>query len=113
MKPVYVPRDPKEKAMQRALMQYFKPYNRQMVVEALKKAGREDLIGWEKDCLITPYERRSANKKTEIGKKDVHKSAKKAENRRESVEKTQRRGAKHPIRGESKPRSGGNRRGSR
>ena len=40
--------------MQRALMHYFKPYNRELVVKALKKAGREDLIGWGPDCLIPP-----------------------------------------------------------
>ncbi|MBR1561270.1 MAG: YgiQ family radical SAM protein [Clostridia bacterium] len=57
MTPVYVPRSPDEKAMQRALMHYFKPYNRQLVLKALKKAGREDLIGWGKECLIAPYER--------------------------------------------------------
>ena len=54
MTPVYVPRDPEEKAMQRALMHYFKPYNRPLVLKALKKAGREDLIGWGRDCLISP-----------------------------------------------------------
>jgi len=58
MTPVYVPRDPKEKAMQRALMHYFKPYNRELVLSALKKAGRQDLIGWGPECLITPYERK-------------------------------------------------------
>ena len=57
MTPVYVPRDPEEKAMQRALMHYFKPYNRPLVLKALKKAGREDLIGWGRECLIPPYER--------------------------------------------------------
>ena len=57
MTPVYVPRDPEEKAMQRALMHYFKPYNRQLVMKALRKAGREDLIGWGQECLIPPYKR--------------------------------------------------------
>lgn len=52
MKPVYVPKDPKEKAMQRALLQYFMPQNRQLVLQALIKAGREDLIGNGPDCLI-------------------------------------------------------------
>ena len=56
MTPVYVPRDPEEKAMQRALMHYFKPYNRRLVLQALKKAGREDLIGWGPECLIPPRE---------------------------------------------------------
>ena len=46
MKPIYVPRDPHEKAMQRALMQYFNPVNHDLVREALKKAGRSDLIGF-------------------------------------------------------------------
>ena len=58
MTPVYVPRDPEEKAMQRALMHYFKPYNRPLVLKALRQAGREDLIGWGGDCLIPPYERK-------------------------------------------------------
>ena len=62
MTEVYVPRDPKEKAMQRALMHYFKPQNRPLVLQALKKAGREDLIGWGGDCLISPIEGRKAAK---------------------------------------------------
>ena len=45
MEPVYVPKDPHEKAMQRALMQYRRPQNRALVEEALRKAGRTDLIG--------------------------------------------------------------------
>lgn len=58
MTPVYVPRDPHEKAMQRALMHYFKPNNRALVLEALKRVGREDLIGWGGDCLVPPYEKK-------------------------------------------------------
>ena len=54
MKPVYVSRDPHEKAMQRALIQYRRPENHALVLEALKKAGREDLIGFGKECLIPP-----------------------------------------------------------
>ncbi len=52
MRPVYVPRDPHEKAMQRALIQYKNPKNYSLVHEALIKAGREDLIGDGKHCLI-------------------------------------------------------------
>lgn len=52
MEKVYVPKSPKEKAMQRALLQYFKPENREIVLEALKKAGRRDLIGTGKNCLV-------------------------------------------------------------
>lgn len=54
MQPVYVPRDPHEKAMQRALIQYRRPENYELVREALVKAGRQDLIGFEKKCLIPP-----------------------------------------------------------
>lgn len=55
MKEVYVPKTPHEKAMQRALIQYRNPKNYRLVEEALKKAGREDLIGFDKECLIRQY----------------------------------------------------------
>ena len=54
MKEVYVAKDPHEKAMQRALLQYFNPKNADLVREALKKAGRHDLIGYGDKCLIMP-----------------------------------------------------------
>ena len=54
MNPVYVCKNPHEKAMQRALIQYRNPKNRDLVEEALKKGGREDLIGYSKNCLIRP-----------------------------------------------------------
>lgn len=54
MKPVYVPKDPHEKAMQRALIQYRDPKNRPLVEEALRKAGRTDLIGYGSKCLLRP-----------------------------------------------------------
>lgn len=53
-KPVYVCRGPHEKAMQRALIQYRNPNNYELVKEALIKGGREDLIGFDKKCLIKP-----------------------------------------------------------
>ncbi|MCI8341926.1 MAG: YgiQ family radical SAM protein [Firmicutes bacterium] len=62
MEPVYVPKSPHEKAMQRALMQYRAPRNYDLVMEALKKAGREDLIGFDKKCLIAPRPRRAEAK---------------------------------------------------
>ena len=52
MKPVYVARTPKERAMQRALMQYKNPRNYDLVYEALKLEHREDLIGNDSKCLI-------------------------------------------------------------
>ena len=52
MEPVYVPTSPKEKAMQRALIQYKNPKNAALVREALVKAGRKDLIGNGADAII-------------------------------------------------------------
>ncbi|MDE7365899.1 MAG: YgiQ family radical SAM protein, partial [Lachnospiraceae bacterium] len=54
MEAVYVPTNPHEKAMQRALIQYRNPKNYDLVEEALQKAGRTDLIGFDKRCLIRP-----------------------------------------------------------
>ena len=54
MKPVYVAKNPHEKAMQRALIQYRDPKNYELVKEALLKTGRTDLIGFGKECLIPP-----------------------------------------------------------
>lgn len=54
LNPVYVAKNPHDKAMQRALMQYFNPKNRALVEEALKRAGRTDLIGTGEKCLIRP-----------------------------------------------------------
>ncbi|MDO4290108.1 MAG: YgiQ family radical SAM protein [Eggerthellaceae bacterium] len=54
MQPVYVPRSPHEKALQRALIQYRNPANRALVEEALRRAGRVDLIGYGEKCLIRP-----------------------------------------------------------
>ena len=54
LKPVYVPRTQKEKTIQRALMQWKRPKNREIVRQTLIEAGREDLIGFGKNCLIRP-----------------------------------------------------------
>ena len=59
MTAVYVPKDPHEKEMQRALIQYRNPANRVLVREALLKAGREDLIGYGPKCLLRPDQTRS------------------------------------------------------
>ena len=54
MEPVYVPRSYEEKRMQRALLQFYRKENAPLVRQALRKAGREDLIGYEKHCLVWP-----------------------------------------------------------
>lgn len=69
MQKVFITDDPHEKAMQRALLQYKKPENYDLVKEALIKEKREDLIGFDKGCLIPP--RKIAGKKT-IGKNNTN-----------------------------------------
>lgn len=69
MKPVYVPKNPHEKAMQRALIQYRDPKNYDLVKEALIKEHREDLIGFGKECLIRP--RKNIGQKTGGHQKDA------------------------------------------
>ncbi len=63
MKQVYVATDYHEKQLQRALLQYNRPQNAPLVREALMKAGRSDLIGYSKDCLVRPAEQRKRNRK--------------------------------------------------
>lgn len=70
MEPVYVAKDPKEKAMQRALIQFQKKENYNFVYEALLKVGRKDLIGFGKDCLIRPKGDNKVAKSTGLSKKN-------------------------------------------
>ena len=92
MSKVFVPRSPEEKAMQRALMQYDRPQNRELVIKALKKAGRSDLIGFGRECLIAPRDI-TGNKKTDVGtQRDSHDSHDKR--RRENAERRGRNGNK-------------------
>ena len=80
---VYVPRDPHEKEIQRALMQYKNPANRALVMEGLRRAGREDLIGYGPKCLIRPDREKPANPgkgknggRMETGRKTAHRKRK-------------------------------------
>ena len=77
MKKVYAPDDYREKLMQRALLQYKRPENRNLVREALIKAGREDLIGFGPECLVKPDMRVGAqNSVSKAPKKNVPSGAK-------------------------------------
>lgn len=76
MEPVYVARNPHEKAMQRALIQYRDPKNYDLVKEALLKAGRSDLIGFDKHCLISPRKITRESKKDKFYRNGGHKKAK-------------------------------------
>ncbi len=74
MTKVYVPKNPHEKAMQRALIQYRLPRNYDLVNEALHKAGRTDLIGFDKHCLIRPKKQEAIRRhKEEKERKPVKK----------------------------------------
>ncbi len=79
MRPVYVPTDPHEKAMQRALIQYRNPKNYFLVHEALTKAGRTDLIGFEKHCLIRPKQGEKQRKEAPKAPKKPSKPTKPAQ----------------------------------
>lgn len=91
MKEVYTPKNPHEKAMQRALMQYRNPANYELVREALYKAGRTDLIGFDKHCLIKPRQLKKdrAAKKGEQDRRKLQSSKNKTPNNR--VRKTENR----------------------
>ena len=75
---VYVPRTAEEKAQQRALLQYFKPENKQIVLSALKKCGRFDLIGNGENCLVSDNTKQSQNRPQKRKKtiRNVHKKKK-------------------------------------
>ena len=64
---VYVPRTPQEKAEQRALLQYYRPENRQTVLATLRKAGRHDLIGTGPNCLVAPDKPTTTTGRTPVG----------------------------------------------
>ena len=82
MEKVYVPKTMEEKAQQRALLQYFKPENRSMVLSTLKKIGRYDLIGTGKNCLISDNREDNKNSRNRNGQKpkktirNIHKKKK-------------------------------------
>lgn len=65
MQEVYVAKDPKDKAMQRALLQYYDPKNKELVAKALHIAGRNDLIGFSDKCLIKPLPNGSYDKRNQ------------------------------------------------
>ncbi len=90
MEPVYTAVNPHEKAMQRALIQYRNPKNYELVSEALHKAGRTDLIGFDKKCLIRPRNIQSSSstqkgasaKKQQTGKMSKAQTSQKQQNRK-------------------------------
>ena len=91
-KPVFVPRSPEEKAMQRALLQFKRPQNFPIVREALRLAGREDLIGTGRNCLVPPEGVKSASEYAQIRRE-----------RKERIERRQQREMKNMRPGKGKP----------
>ena len=88
MEKVYVAKTEHDKALQRALLQYFNPKNQHLVEEALRKAKRADLIGYDKKCLIRPskpaqkpqnrnYSVHSQGKRNTTGRKNTYKGKRK------------------------------------
>ena len=76
MQKVYVPKSPHEKAMQRALIQYRNPELYDLVIEALHKAGRSDLIGFGPKCLVSPRQMRGSGNDKKAGRKEPKKGSK-------------------------------------
>ena len=76
MQKVYVPKSPHEKAMQRALIQYRNPELYDLVIEALHKAGRSDLIGFGQKCLVRPRQMRGSGNDKKAGRKEPKKGSK-------------------------------------
>ena len=76
MQKVYVPKSPHEKAMQRALIQYRNPELYDLVIEALHKAGRSDLIGFGSKCLVRPRQMRGSGNDKKAGRKEAKKGSK-------------------------------------
>ena len=76
MQKVYVPKSPHEKAMQRALIQYRNPELYDLVIEALHKVGRSDLIGFGPKCLVRPRQMRGSGNDKKAGRKEPKKGSK-------------------------------------
>ena len=76
MQKVYVPKSPHEKAMQRALIQYRNPELYDLVIEALHKAGRSDLIGFGPKCLVRPRQMCGFGNDKKAGRKEPKKGSK-------------------------------------
>ena len=91
MERVYVPKKPHDKALQRALIQYRDPKNRDLVFEALRQAGRMDLVGYDKKCLIRP---RKAGRPAATGKGGSTASGPRKAGKPAATGKGQRKGQK-------------------
>ena len=101
MQKVYVPKSPHEKAMQRALIQYRNPELYDLVIEALHKAGRSDLIGFGPKCLVRPRQMRGSGNDKKAGRNEPKKGSK-GSNGQKRQNKSEHRGR---VEGKNKKKS--------
>ena len=111
MKPVFVAKTPEDKAMQRALLQWRRPDRRPIVIAALKKAHREDLIGFGRECLIRPGrgsdQRMPGSKQHSVSRHGVSNGGRQQNNdRRHSAPNNGKHGAPNGKRPASRPAQG-------
>ena len=92
MQPVFVPTNPHDKAMQRALMQWKRPEKRPLVLEALHRAHREDLIGFGKHCLVRPNGPQGGQNRANGPEREKNKAQKGGKPRKRPEEKLKQAG---------------------
>lgn len=113
MQKVYVPKNPREKAMQRALIQYRNPENYDLVVEALRIAHRGDLIGFDEKCLVRPRKFKAEKEsQKQVKKQGSYKGNDKRKSKAGQSEARQGKqtGKKKTLRNVHKPSKGKNKR---
>ncbi|MDD6095242.1 MAG: YgiQ family radical SAM protein [Clostridia bacterium] len=104
-KEVYTATDYREKQMQRALLQYRRPENRNLVREALKKCGREDLIGYSPDCLVPPDGRKKDKATAEKENRTKNRPEKRTGNSAKSKGKNPDNGKKREFSQKTAPKN--------
>ena len=115
MKPVYVAKTPHEKTMQRALLQWARPDKRKLVIQALHEAGREDLIGYGKECLVRPERPQNPRTGKPQGKSDRSPAAKASgrPDKRDTRDRRDGRKSEPPRQGRSGARQNNDRKGGK
>lgn len=113
MKKVYVATDYREKQMQRALLQYNRPENASLVREALKKAGREDLIGFGDECLVRPENPRGKTRDAEAKRPKNESKDPKSETKKQQKRTVGKQTGKQLGKQTGASRSGANKNGAR
>ncbi len=103
-KPVFIPRSPQDKAMQRALLQFRRKENFPLVRESLRKAGREDLIGTDRHCLVPPEGVKTAAEYAQIRREKKAREQRREERNAHGKRNPAKPGAKKPTAGKPQPK---------